>query len=477
MATQRNTNFVGVAVSSPRVGADVLASDLSTVAADIGHTFEKTTGLNADGSGGASTLAQHDHTEAGNLIRFPWAHQQFGSVWGAGMDSTSHANAECLPLTVGRMTGGDAEIGATKRFLLGLPFYVPAGNENIPAAVIVNCSGGTPLYFRLLTSAEANRTTPYGGTSLYDFKRMGWPDAGTPTKALLAEIGIGVGVPARIQMYPFSVATANAVYVLEIYVDIPSTLVSDDGIVIYSIAVGPVVHPSVRELRRGNDRRVDVAPLDVTIGNPDAANTFRGLDSALFAADVPMGPQPLLCAHNLNLVHELCTGLPAPGTTTATAAGHVSEPSRTLCAWAFGTTQNPAEKTGNRRRAPSPQVATAFPNAALVVATGQFYAPVASDYTTPGTKMRAAVYCYSDSDSNKETYEGFECYITIGGVSRTYSAVIAPAGNLLHCITSDDDFSFSSGGLTSWAVYVRDSRAATSTLGSALLGVCFYLVP
>jgi hypothetical protein len=448
MATQRNAAFTGVPFSSARVNdVPLQATDIDELTADVGLTHEVLTGTNADGGGGAPVVAQHLHTEAGNLIRLPWGGQTFPG--GLHVDGTSMS---------------------ADTFVMAIPFYVPAGFTQGSIVLHVEPSGGFPGAFwaRLFNASSFPHASagPYA-SAVSGFEHVDLvPAANEFSVAVLA-----IESTKRDSLYACTfTVTANTVYVAYVYARVVEMVQTIRG-----YHVGPAIDAIKRGLRAGNERRVDSDAFSVTVGNPDSSNAFQGLDSALVQPDVPLGPQAILTAHNLNRIHELAFGLPAPGKTSLTLTkGHDhsgtgeygSGISRGLMGWTFGRPSSNANIYGRWSLGPFP-LSTSFG----IVGGGQIRTPVSANNSSGASKIRAAVLCNSDVGKGQE----FVCRVTIGGTSVDYSAPTVGA-NLFHLLTSSSGFAFTSGGYTTWGVQVKDTGAGSDHT-AALMGIVIYMVP
>lgn len=446
MATQRNSTFTGVPISSARVNdIPARATDFDEITADVGLTHEKLAGTNADGGGGAPVVAQHLHTEAGNLLRLPYASQTFPG--GLFVDGTSMS---------------------ADTFVMAIPFYVPAGFTGEQGLLMLHVepssAGNAPFWMRLFAASSFPHTGLGNGTAVTNYEHVPIVQASDLT-------GLATESPNNSNLYAASFnVTGDTVYVAYVYARVVEMVQR-----IRSYHVGPAVNTMKRAMRAGNERRSDSDAFSVTVGNPDSSNGFQGLDSALMAADIPLGPQAILTAHNLNRIHELAFGLPAPGKTSLTLSkGHDHSGtgeygagiSRGLAGWTFGRHSADANIYGKWSVGPRPLSSTYG-----AVGFGSFRTPVSANNSAGASKIRAAVLCNSDVGKGQE----FVCRVTIGGTQVVYSAPTVGA-NLFHLLTSSSGFAFTSGGYTSWGLEVKDTGAG-SDFTSALMGVVIYWVP
>ncbi len=319
MATLTTAAWQGVVANDVKVEAPIKATQVINTAEDQARVYEVLTGLDADGSGTATTNAQHDHTEFGNAIVRPLAVWQYGTrgphnAFVAG----NTASAYCGPYTINQTeTAGKS----TDQVVAPILFYVPTAATSRDIVLAMEFGAEPDM-----------QVTIYDSTNTADSR---FTDAKLRRLEFLAEDNAGAGGnsldPAAAYSTVtnlnavrgnqfgiiFNVASAGLYYAVVKY--------DPDSINFRREIFGGIIMPCYN-LDQVGFVATAASSAGVSSNRVHVESAWQPIDGNLIETDGPLNAAALCkIAENNAWLYEKATGFPAPGNITSTVAGHTHD--------------------------------------------------------------------------------------------------------------------------------------------------------
>ena len=321
MATLTTAAWQGVVANDVKVEAPIKATQVINTAEDQARVYEVLTGLDADGSGTATTNAQHDHTEFGNAIVRPLAVWQYGTrgphnAFVAG----NTASAYCGPYTIHQT---DTAGKGTYQVVAPILFYVPTASTSRDIVLALECNTDPNMH---VTIYDATNTPDsiFANVKLRSLQFLIQDNAG--------EVGSGTGIePADVfttvgalhaanrDQYGivFNVASAGLYYAV-VYYDPDDTNFRRE-------IFGGIIMPCYN-LDQVGFVAVPPSSAGIASNRVHVESSWQPIDGNLIETDGPLNAAALCkIAENNAWLYEKATGLPAPGNITSTVAGHTHD--------------------------------------------------------------------------------------------------------------------------------------------------------
>lgn len=450
----RGTSFTGLSLGDVRVAGPIKAGHHQTVAKDQAYVYETITGINADGTGGASTNTAHVHESSESALYLPLMYQSFGNQY-----RSSISNNSCASINTGTETDGVI----VARF----PIYVPAMHVGNTFDIYIQAYPDPAFELSLETAIG----TDAGGACTWDthFVHVDHPTCDS----------------VDIWRASFSVDTAG-VYVIKI-----STYIYPSGAVRWwkEIGISPRPYPGSSGGWGIPTKRAVNATNTVTVGDAEASNAWMPTHSELSGTNQATGTIQYMNACNDALLQERAFGLPAAGNATATLAGHThdgtvgAELDLCLGCWTLGPFP-----VGGLDLGESGSVYDSYTGAGLkppCVRNTTLLRCMQFTIRTP-----ASALCGADGTSRLHfAFVGYEQPSGKGGsnlavrittlcedsstTARTYTSAGAADGYIL--TAPADGWKHTSGGATVVAVDIKETVNNSPTFTAGLCGLCAYL--
>lgn len=470
MATLTTSAWQGVVANDVKVEAPIKATQVINTAEDQARVYEILTGLDADGSGTATTNAQHDHSENGNSIPRPLAVWQYGTRGPHGRTAASDvlSSAYAAPLSIDETDAAAAK--STGNVAVPVLFYVPTsmvGRTLLFAIHSLNDPGFTATLYNSSMVADASYTdVRLRRLSHLAFDAQGVDAALESTANLLSR-------SQRSQYgFSFSVGAAGVYCILAKY-NVEQTNR-------YREIYGGVIVPCFDSTGGGF-----IAPTPSYESIPSnrvyVDSAWQPIDGNIIKTDGPLNAAGLAkIAENNAWLYEKATGLPAPGNITTTVSGHTHDGSSSNGAEIGymvhngvlgGHVSDPGagvELYGNRVIC-----ATVTGTSARVVAIGKVYVPKSINTAVGASNIKFAALVYNDGVATNQqrviasfgsTSLAFDD--TAGGVAGTFQVLTTPTAG-------SNRFAFTQNTQNTFTVELKGQTITTGKM--RLCSYVFYL--
>lgn len=476
MATLTTSAWQGVVANDVKVEAPIKATQLINTAEDQARVYEVLTGLDADGSGTATTNAQHDHTEQGNIIPRPLAVWQYGTrgphnAFVAG----NTASAYCGPYTINQTE--TASKGADQ-VVAPILFYVPTASVS------------RDIVFAMEFGAEPDmQVTIYDSTNTADSR---FTNAKLRRLELLADdnagvVGSGTGIdPAAANSTVtalnavrgnqfgiiFNVASAGLYYAVVTY--------DPDSINSRREIFGGIIMPCYN-LDQSGFIAAPPSSAGIASNRVYVDSAWQPIDGNLIETDGPLNAGALCkIAENNAWLYEKATGFPAPGNLTSTVAGHTHDGSSSNGAEIEftlhncvlgGMVEDPGAGTdvfGQHSICPK-----ATSTGQDVVTVGKCYVPKSINTAVGASNVRFAALVYNDGVIlNQQRVSA-----TFGGTTLTFADTAGGVAGGFQVLTTpgagSNRFAFTQNTQNTFTVEYRANTITTGVM--RLCSYVFYL--
>lgn len=471
MATLTTAAWQGVVANDVKVEAPIKATQVINTAEDQARVYEVLTGLDADGSGTATTNVQHDHTEQGNIIPRPLAVWQYGTrgphnVYVAGNTGAAH----CGPYVINQTSGASK---STNHVVAPILFYVPAASVSRDLVLSLECIDEPDLY-----------VTIYDSTNTVDSR---FTDAKLRRLDFIAADNAGAGGnsidPAAVSSTVtqlnavrgnqfgliFNVASAGLYYALIQY--------DPDSIAFRREIFGGIITPCYN-LDQVGFVAAAASSAGVSSNRVHVESAWQPIDGNLIETDGPLNAAALCkIAENNAWLYEKATGFPAPGNITSTVAGHTHDGSSSNGAEIEftlhncvlgGMVEDPGAGTdvfGQHSICPK-----ATSTGQDVVTVGKCYVPKSINTAVGASNIRFAALVYNDGVATNQQ----RVSATFGSTTLTFADTAGGVAGGFEVLTTPgagaNRFAFSQNTQNTFTV---EYRANTITTG--IMRLCSYV--
>lgn len=431
MALERGTSYTVIPGPKFDVGEHIGATDISNIAKNQGYVCELLTGRDASSSAfsSTSTVTAHNHSEDGNRIYRHFVAQQFGTTIKFTSTADYATETNSCPITYSTDTSAT---GITVSAIYTV-FHVPRGHTDQDIVCYVNTNATDPRLRAVLRDSSLATVSGYDGVSLQPYGSVS-----STVKDMFFVSG-----SEDVYGFVFQVTTAG-LYTIELTTEM---IPQSEQRRIFFLGVVPVHDRSIMSgIAYPTTSAWSYGENAVTVGDPDNSNRWHPLDSNLTAADNPLSSAGLvLMAHNQHLLHELATGLPAPGNDALTISqghrhggvpnagtgldnadgGEIEYPHLNVT-WGAKLSTSYTELFGNRSRA----VYVTATGAARTIAKGRIYLPYSVNVNASApnlSNLKVAVLVECDGVKG----DAIDVTVALGGTTKTFRSSLATTGTQL----------------------------------------------